>query len=180
MKKHEEGQAIVELTISLIAIMVVFLGVIFAFALGNANVEGIINARGECDNYAGNGNPQGDSGRHILDWSPGNDERIMTNDDTSIIGGNDYPEFFTGELKYPLDLTSGFEGAHVLNNFADDVNGVGSIFLAMANLTKSTKTTDPYDEGLLEDLQGAFRELIYDSDMEIENSAYMPIFYSEE
>jgi hypothetical protein len=77
-------------------------------------------------------------------------------------------------------LTSGFETGHVLNNFATDSNGMVSIFLAMANLTKSTKTTDSYEGGILEDLQGAFRKLIYDSDMHIENSAYMPIFYSEE
>ena len=179
-RKNEQGQAIVELTISLVAIMTVFLGVIFAFALGNANVRGIIDARGTCDDYAGNGRA-GDSGQHILDWSIGPDGRYLTNDDTPNIGGDDNPEGFTGELTTDeIDLTSGFEEKHVNYNMAADLKGVTSIFLRMADLTKSRKVTDPYDQELLLDLQGAYHTLISDSDITIENSVYMPVFYEEE
>ena len=181
MRKSEQGQAIVELTISLVAVMTVFLGVIFAFALGDANVEGIIQARGTSDDYAGNGRYSGDSGQHILDWSTGSDERYLTNDDEPNIGGNDTPSYFTGELTTDkIDLTSGFEENHVQYNLAADLKDVSSIFLTMAHLTESTKVTDPYDQELLQDLQGAFQTLITDSDITIKNSAYMPVFYEEE
>ncbi|NOY74881.1 MAG: hypothetical protein GXP32_03710 [Kiritimatiellaeota bacterium] len=181
MKNNEKGQAIVELTISLVAIMVVFLGVIFAFALGDANVRGIINARGNCDAYAGNGQFAGDSGRHISDWSTGPDDRFLTNDDTAKVSGDDNPEYFTGELTTDeIDLTSGFGTGHVKYNFAEELYGVSSIFLTMADLTKDTQTTDPYEQELLGDLENAFRFLILDSDMQIVNYAYMPVFYQED
>jgi hypothetical protein len=153
--------------------MVVFLGVIFAFALGNANVEGIIQCRKECDILAGHKDPPKAFDRRIKYWSPGPDKRILTNDDTLEGSSSIDHSFFIEQLEHPLNLTDICPKNKFLNSSEE-------IFFAMANLTKSTKTTDSYEGGILEDLQGAFRKLIYDSDMHIENSAYMPIFYSEE
>jgi hypothetical protein len=116
-----------------------------------------------------------------MDWDDGADDRIFTNDDTAVVGGDDHPEHFIGEFASDdMDLTSGFEEDHVQYNLARDLNGVTSIFLVMADLTKDSQITDPYDSELLDDLQGAFRSLICDSDLEIENSVYLPVFYEEE
>ncbi len=182
MKIHnnESGQAIIEFTVSIIAIMVVFLGVMFAFVLGKINVDNIIECRGEADSYAGNG-VVNDSGQLISNWESGKDDRYFTNDDEAIIGSNEDPALFKGELAgNSIDLVNGFNYEYVHNNFAKDMNGVYSVFLGMANMTSSKIVTDPYEIDAIDDLRGAFTSLIYDSDLSVENSVYMPIFYSEE
>ncbi len=175
----EKGQAVIELTMSLVAIMAVFLGVIFAFALGKSNVENIIQCRGTADNYAGNGIPES-VGQQIITWNEGGDGRMFTNDDEQIIGGDDNVELFAGELDNgSVDLVSGL-GDYVENNFAEELGDSGSLFLTLANMTSNTVVTDPYDTQVIEDLRGAFTSIIYSSDITVENTVYMPIFYAEE
>jgi hypothetical protein len=179
-KKRESGQAIIELTMSIVAIMVVFLGVLFAFALGKINVDNIIECRGVTDSYAGNG-VSGDYGRPIITWEAGKDERLFTNDDVPVTGASDDPQLFVGELSSgSIDLVNGFNHNYVDNNFAADLDGMFSIFLGVANMTSYNVVTDPYDIESIEALQGAFSSIIYDSDLSVENTVYMPIFYSNE
>ena len=175
---NEDGQAIVELTVSIVAIMVVFLGVLFAFALGKINVDNIIECRGTADSYAGNG-VVNDSGRPIAHWDPGKDHNYFTNDDEPVLGANDDPQLFMGELSSDsIDLVNGFNYDYVHHNFATDMNGLSSLFLGMANMTSYKVMTDPYEIDDIEDLRGIFSSLVYDSDLTVENSVYMPIFYT--
>ena len=173
---REDGQAIVELTVSIVGIMVVFLGVMFAFALGKINVDNIIECRGMADSYAGNG-VAADYGKPISTWGAGKDGRLFTNDDAPVTNANDNPQLFLGELvSDSIDLPNGFNHSYVQNNFAADLNGSFSIFLGMANMTSYTVITDPYEIDDIEDLRGAFNSMIYDSDLSVENSVYMPMF----
>jgi len=144
-RNREKGQAIIELVMSLVAIMAVFLGVIFAFALGKSNVENIIQCRGTADSYAGNG-VAGEYGSPIVTWTEGGDGRMFTNDDVAVSGAVDDSSLFLGELSNgSIDLVSGFGGEYVENNFAEGLDEEYSLFLSMAGMTSYTVVTDPYD-----------------------------------
>ena len=176
-RSGEDGQAVIEMTMSLIAIMAVFLGIIFAYAIGKNNVENIIECRGTADGFAGNGASSGSYGKPILTWDAGKDGRMFTNDDVPVTGAIDDAPLFMDELNNgSIDLTSNFNADYIHNNFASNMQSEYSVFLSMANMTSATTVTDPYENGTLEDLHGAFNSIIYDSDIIIENSVFMPIF----
>lgn len=178
--KSEGGQAIVEFTIAIVCIMVVFLGVLFAFALGKLNVDSVIECRTTADRYAGNGVSNG-AGRPINHWEPGKDDNYFTNDDEAVIGVNYDSQQFVGELSSDsIDLVNGFNHDYVKNNFAPNINGMSSLFLGMANMTSYKVVTDPYDIDEIDSLRGVFSSLIYDSDLTIENSVYMPMLHDNE
>ena len=178
MKKisnSEKGQAIVEMTISMIAIMVVFLGIIFAFAIGSTNIENLLSCRKNADNCSYS-QIYGSNNQTVLTWTEGKDGRMYTNDDVAIISSNDKPDLFKGELQSDsIDLVNGFGGSYVKNNFANDLSGTDAIFLNAANLTSYSLFSDPYEAMNIENLRGAFSKLIANSDLEIHNSIYMPI-----
>ena len=175
----EKGQAIVEMTMSLVAIMAVFLGVIFAFAIGDANIRTLLECRGNADSYAGNG-VFGDAGMPIQTWTSGHDARMYTNDDTPVIGTNDDPDLFRGELQANgIDLVNGFDKSYVKHDFAADIANSSSLFLDIANLTSYSKSVDPMEEVDMDGLDHAFKALIYNSDITVDNSAFMPIFQNE-
>jgi len=50
----------------------------------------------------------------------------------------------------------------------------------VANMTSYTVITDPYEIETIDDLRGAFTSMIYDSDLSVENSVFMPMFDSSE
>ena len=178
MSKGESGQAIAEMTIALVGIMVVFLGVIFAFAIGKANIETLLDCRGEADSYAAN-DVGTTAGLPIKTWGPGGDERMYTNDDEPIVGTNDNPELFQGELKSEnVDLVGGFSKPYIRRNFAADMANDSMIFLRMANLTSYDKSVDPVAEANIEELREGFQSLIYSPDIVVRNAVFMPIFGS--
>ena len=183
MKKlliDEKGQAIAEMAVSMIAIMAVFLGVIFAFAIGSTNIDNLIACRREADNDAYSSFHNGSGGDQIYTWNEGNDERMFTNDDEPQIGTNDEPEIFKAELQSDnIDLLNGFGSAYVQNNFAADLSEINSIFLSSANMTSYSMESDPYETMNLEDMRGLFSTLFFSSDLIIENSVYMPMLNAE-
>ncbi len=174
--KRQRGQAIAEMAVCMIAILTVFLAVIFAYAIGSTNIESLLECRGTADNYAYSG-VFGDPGQAIRTWTEGPDERMFTNDDVAQVGTNDAPYGFRRELRNDsVDLVNGFGSGYVLNNFAADIAGVGAIFLESARLTSHSVSSDPYERMNLEDLRGAFNRLIFSSDLIVTNRVYMPIF----
>lgn len=176
---NEKGQAIAEMAVSMIAIMVVFLAVIFAFAIGSTNIDNLLTCRGTADNYSYS-QVYGGSNQQIQTWSEGLDGRMYTNDDVAETGTNDDPELFKGELKNDaVDLVSGFGGDYVENNFAADFAESDAIFLTAADLTSYSVLSDPYENMNLEDLRGAFSTLLYSSDLYIYNSVHMPFMNTE-
>lgn len=178
--QSEDGQAIVELTVAIVGIMVVFMGVLFAFALGKINVDSIIECRATADRYAGNG-VLNDEGHPIEYWNAGKDDNYFTNDDQAVIGSGYDSQLFVGELTTEsVDLVNGFNYKYVRHNFATDISGMSSLFLGMANMTSYRVITDPYDIDELDNLRGLFSSLIYDSDLKVENSVYMPMFDEDE
>ena len=174
--KTEKGQAIVEFTVGIVAIMVVFLGVMFAYSLGKCNVEGIIEARGQAESNAAHGILHS-MGEPITSWSAGKDERLFTNDDVPKVGGDDHSDFFAEQLANDqTDLTAGLSSAK--SDFAEDVKSQSILFLKMADMTSAKISIDPYDNSSIEDLRGAFQSLIYSSEMTVDNTVYMSFFYT--
>ena len=173
--KNEQGQAIAEMAVSMIAIMAVFLGIIFAFAIGRTNIDNLISCRAVAGNNAYS-QVYDNGGQQILTWNEGRDERMFTNDDQAEIGTNDEPEIFIGELQTDdIDLINTFGGDYVQNNFASDLANINAIFLSSANLTSASIESDPYETMNLEDLKGAFSTLFCSSDPIIQNSVYLPV-----
>ena len=175
--KSESGQAIAEMAVAMIAMMVVFLGIIFAFALGSLNIDNLLTCRETADKNAYD-NVYSHSGDQIRTWSSGNDERLFTNDDVSLVGTNDAPDGFKQELRSDeIDLVNGFDKNYVHNNFASDLSGIDALFLSTANLTSHSNRTYLYDNDTmnLDDLQGAFSALLFSSEMIIDNEVYMPL-----
>ena len=171
----EKGQAVAEMAVCMIAIMAVFLGVIFAFAIGSTNIDNLISCRAEADNYAYS-QVYGDAGTQIFTWNEGPDERMFTNDDQPVYGADYDPDLFRGELQTAeVDLVNDLNEAQTPNNFAADLADVNALFLKSANLTSYKIVSDPYVEMELEDLRGAFSFLFFSSDLNIENAVYMPI-----
>lgn len=175
----EKGQAIAEMAVCLIAIMAVFLGVIFAFAIGSTNIDNLIACREQADTYAYS-QVYGEGGQQILTWGEGLDERLFTNDDEPKIGTNDEPEIFKGELQTEeVDLINGFGEGYVQNNFASELADINAVFLVSADLTSYSIESDPYETMELEDLRGAFSTLFFSSDLIIDNAVFMPMLNVE-
>jgi len=172
-RRYEKGQAIAEMAIGLIAIAAVFLGLIFALAVGQANVENILTARGEADNYSYQG-IIGGSGNPIRFWEEGNDGRLYTNDDEAELFTDDNSDFFIGQLRNgSFNLSTDLSYPYVQENFTPDLDS-NFIFHLAADLTSYEAIVDPFEYMGIEDLRGAFRMLIYDSDLQVSNEVYMP------
>ena len=176
--KDEKGQAIAEMAVAMIAIMAVFLAVIFAFAIGSTNIDSLLVCRENADNYSYS-QVYGGGSRQIGTWSEGADGRMYTNDDVAEPLTIPYdPELFRGELKNNagnIDIDN-FDEDHGINNyFTAKLAESNAVFLTAADLTSYSLVSDPYDTMNIEDLRGAFSTLFFSSDLLIRNSVYMPM-----
>lgn len=103
--KQESGQAIAEMCIGLIAIMVVFLGVIFIAGLSISNVQVFVESKNSAEENAHDGTQAG-AGENIQDWNYGSDGFPFTADDTkNIIGDNNGGSQFVANLTEENDST---------------------------------------------------------------------------
>jgi hypothetical protein len=189
-RSGENGQAITEMTVGLVALMAVFLGMLAIGALAVVNVQTLISARGEADERAVNG-VLSESGRSIIEWSYGTDGLLFTADDRAVRGGSQPLISFRGELV--SDLTTDENESYIFNpanldgrgdsytpryNFALGLPDL-DLFISAANLTSGTTTVaDPMGErGLGLDVQRGFQSLVFDGrpfDFSIRETVYMP------
>jgi uncharacterized protein (UPF0333 family) len=177
MKKAEEGQALTEMAVMLIAVMVVFLGLIFAYAIGKKNISSMIDCYGKAGDNAYN-NVYDNPGTQILTWSAGPDERMYTNDDVPVTGGDDNPQLFRDQFisnDGKVDLNGSFHPEYIKENFVPHITAGSSIFHTAANLTSASESYDIYEIKEVNDLKEAFSYLIFSSDVIVENSAFMPM-----
>lgn len=184
-RKHEGGQAIAELAAGLVALMAVFLGLLFVSALGIENIETLLEARGNADENAATGLVSSDSGVPIREWSLGADQLQFTSDDEPAVGGGGNAAVFLSELADDdgrLNLTSDLVSCSYIptsDNFAMSLP-TSNIFIGAANLTSDNATeSDPIGARGLGDLAGAFRSLIMNTDFTLSETVYMPVLSSE-
>ena len=151
-KRSQGGQAIVELTVSLVGILAIFCGFLLISDLSIKNVDNIIKTRGEADSNAVDPttvNTGASIGHSIRSWSEGADNYMYTADDTSNPIGVLDPAPFSGELQnINFSLNSDLSMSYIHDNFAQSVGGLNFIFLTAADLTSGDNSSSV----LLDDL----------------------------
>jgi len=140
-KRGQKGQAIVELTVSLVGILAVFCGFLLISKLSIQNVDNIIKTRGDSDDNAINSRIS-DTGHSISSWSAGNDKNMYTADDTMNSTGIIDPTFFSGQLQNNnFSLTNDLSKPYIRDNFSKDVGNLDFIFVNAAELTSGSNSS---------------------------------------
>lgn len=168
-KRNQDGQAIVELTVALVGILVVFCGFLLISKLSIQNVDNIIKARGDADDNAIN-SIGGDPGDQISFWSPGADKNMYTADDILNSAGIIDPSPFSGELQNDIfSLKSDLSMPYIRYNYAPNAGAPGFIFLTAAELTSGFSSSSVQ----LDDLE---RFLYVDTaNITLKDEIYMPL-----
>ena len=141
-RKNQNGQAIVELTVSLVGILAVFCGFLLISRLSIQNVDNIIKARGDADDNAINSRIA-DPGNSISGWSAGIDNNMYTADDTpnSVVVD---PTPFSGELQNGIfSLKTDLSMSYIHDNYAPNVGNPDFIFISAAELTSGNYSSQP-------------------------------------
>ena len=175
LRRGESGQAFAELTVSLVAILAVFVGFLLIAALGSDRVSSIIRAREDADRKSSSGvSSQG--GESIRYWDYGMDGIPFTTDDNAVLGSAGDGALFmrqlsdnTGEvmLSNPpssSDLRSDFSGLQDANLF------VNAASLASGDAGTSSTLRDHN----ISSLEPAIRWLFHIDRISVEERVYMP------
>lgn len=169
-KRNQNGQAVVELTVSLVGILAVFCGFLLISKLSIQNVDNIIKARGEADDNAINLTIV-DTGDPILSWKKGPDNYMYTADDESVKGVFANPLHFSDELKNDdFSLNSDLSMSYIHDNFAPKTLEGNFIFLNASDLTSGSSSSSVS----LDDLE---KVLFYlnTSSITLKDEIYMPL-----
>lgn len=161
--KYQQGQAIVEMCAGIIAIMAVFLGLVFVAGIGITNIQTLlgnksatevtsraVNQGGQGSNiYAwdygdpANTNPAADefNGHRLFSASVSRDELAFTPDD-KIVGNSDQPDqAFQEPFKLNNYLNVYFSEVNKLRDVTTSSTGNGFYFLGAANLVSAQGST---------------------------------------
>jgi hypothetical protein len=159
--KNESGQAIAELVAGLIALMAVFLGVMFMAGMGIENIRAVMTARADADQAAAEGGGVGAAGRNVRSWDYGRDQLYFTSDDSADTTSFDEPALYRSQLVTkdgtmdagnPIPLSTGN-----LSTTFSNLPGY-NILSSCANLVSSTHTvSDPLANRSLQDMRPALR-----------------------
>ena len=174
---RRSGQAIVEMAVCLVAILVVIGGFLLISGLSLENIQNVIRSREAVDQQARSG-VLSSSGRLIRTWNCGEDGVLFTRDDTASEWTPDSNTFLS-ELKdetEPLDLkdSSVFPHLSASRNFAENLSAE-RLFLSAAELSSAKITeSDPLGKRNLSSFRSLIRALITDPDFSLEDSAFMP------
>ena len=178
-RRNQQGQALAELVICLVAILAVFSGFLLISTLGVENVNVSIMARQKSDARARSGLLLTSSGKSIKTWSAGKDKVHFTKDDSSSAVTDTSAYVFTEQLQDntgTLILTSNQTLQEIPdnNNFALTLDG-NRLFLTAAGLGHNTETeNDPLGKQHLKALKGVIRSLITKKNFVLEDTVFMP------
>ena len=194
--RHEHGQAVAELLISLLAIAAVLLGVIMVSVMGISGIRNIIDTRTEADrkmtaNAFGAVQPQ-----HITEWvnirrsGSGRNAQFLekaqndgdgiqfTQDDEAVTAQASDGGAFADELKSTDGTfsTSYLASTTYARNSFDQKLELSNIFISAADLTSARKTVnDPLSEYDLSAVTRALRKFgINAQEFKIEDTVFMP------
>ena len=175
-RKTESGQAIAEMCIGLIAIMVVFLGVIFMAGLGISNIKIYLGAKNNAEYSSHNENGISGAGSSIYSWDYGDyivGDTVVTNlpftanDQIIAVVDNDADNTFNRQItsgEYSQGEANGRYNylainalpAEVRNNFT---NNLGLMFLGAADLVQSSSSYNENFYTLTSNIMGSRREI---------------------
>ena len=173
----ERGQALGELTISLIALCSVMIGLLTIACLGMSGVRNVIAVREKADRNSFNGFENGSS-RHLDTWKTGRDGLLFTNDDVQIRGSGPNSGKFLGELTDNTGLfsTSQLAQTRYADHAFESKVVESGLFLSAANLTKAEQTvTDPLALYRHFDAMRIWRGMGFDGSFIIKDTICMPV-----
>lgn len=180
-RKTQSGQALAELAVCLIALLVLLLGFFLISALTMGNVENVIDAREEADKRARDGTLGGESAQNISHWSYGNRNIPFTADDVPVTQSDALGAAYLNELNIPgrnFNLASaGGSAKEYLQTYYNPVPNISAVnvFLHAANLSAgTTKITDPLKKRNLANLREAFERMFGVTNFEIEDTVFIP------
>lgn len=166
-----KGQATTEMVVSILALMIVFAGLMQIAELGSKNIQMLISARGQADNNVRSGVLTSGGAKSIGYWDKGDDNLYFTADDNSISPETpDNSEFFQKQLQTPLDLSDSATSLIPANhNFVPGLNAA-NLFLDSAALISGTSTSPTSVE-----ISDIMRSLVYDAaQIDLEQTVFMP------
>lgn len=178
-RRNQQGQALTELVICLVALLSVFSGFLLISALGVENINVSILARQNADAKARSGLLNTSSGQAIQSWNVGRDGVEFTKDDSAAIISDTSGSVFTEELKdntEKLNLRSNQSLPEIPdnNNFALSLDE-NNLFLMAANLGYNKESeNDPLGKRKLSSLKELIRALIIRGEFHLEDTAFMP------
>lgn len=165
------GQAVVELAVCIVALIIVLLGYFLVSAVTLENVKNTMIARTKADENSRKGlNSSSGAAENILRWDYGNHDLPFTYDDKpskgySSDGSPFYPEIPTQE---------------VLDKVPDSFNVIDSLsmtnlFLNAADLSEGTsKVNDPLEKRGLESLRHSFKNVFGVDSFQLKDSVFIP------
>ncbi len=118
LSPRKQGQAMIELTVALVAILTIMSGLLLIVSVGTAHTEAMMEARREAGANAMMDIAPIESPDFIFDWQAGNDGKKLTADDTSMqdntqpfndnivnraVGNNDEWPLFSGMNNNPIN-----------------------------------------------------------------------------
>jgi len=163
MRRREGGQAIAELAVCLIGLLICLLAYFLISAVTQENVENVIESRVIADRSVRKGGTGGDgSAENIAEWNYGNRDIPFTKDDTVKTGASTDGPVFTTELQAEnIDLTT-LRGTDYMPSCYNHAYGLSmsKIFLNAADLVEGTATeSDPLGKRSLTSLKDAFKSM---------------------
>ena len=174
-KSAEKGQALTELVVCLIPIILIFSGVILIAVLGRANVQNTIQARSQAELGR---QTEKEEPMQISDWDYGKDRIPYTSDDQPLTNARFYlaaGDFDTekdtvpGKYTENVDLQNVFDGGY-LSNLPGRVN-----FTQAANLTGAKLTVrDTLSKNKMQFFARMFQIHLKSQNIEIKDSVFMP------
>ena len=181
LRRGESGQAFAELTVSLIAILAVFVGFLLIAALGSDRVSTLIRAREDADRKSSSGvSSQG--GESIRYWDYGTDEVPFTADDRPVFGSTGDGAYFRNQLAdntNEVTLQNPPSSSYLRSDFStlQDSN----LFVNAASLAEgSARTSSTLRDHNIQSLESAIEWLFGIRSTNIEETVYMPAHKSLE
>lgn len=178
--RAESGQAIVELAVSIVVLMLVMLAVMFFAVVGKESVKNLVRAREKADERALSSVSGSTSAENIRRWDYGDDEIPFTADDKAVGGSGENGEYFVSqtvavdpdEPNMTLDLRRGGPDE---NNFIGDLPA-SSLFLFAAELTEGKETmNDPLGENELDDLEPGMDFVGLSGGIKLKDVVFLPV-----
>ncbi len=164
----DSGQAIVEMSIGLIGIMVIFLGLIFIAGLTISNVKIYLSAKNNAEYSSRNSSDFSGAGDAIYSWNYGADNLPFSADDEiEYVPLNDAETVFSSQISDRTYSEGEVDGSYIympvdnLHSAAVDnfMIGLDSLFLSAADLVQSSSTYNESFYTLNSDLIGTRREI---------------------
>ncbi len=182
--RGQGGQAIAELAVCLIVLVICFVGFLLTGAITQKRVSNIILSRTDADKILRTNASGSGEAKNILAWDYGGDEELglppvpFTSDDREILNGRNPDYLFTGQLRDNTGMLS-------LNQISTDsipeaTNAArflsrSPIFLQAADLIRGeSHNPDPLSEKHLSSLKAAVSNLFHIDSFQLSDDTYLP------